>query len=76
MLILQRKTGQSFVIGDDIEITIQEISGGRVRISVDAPKNVQILRKELLEAKNENHSAAEEIGSPMQLLELLKSEYK
>ena len=37
MLILQRKAGQSFLIGDDIEITIQEISGGRVRLSVDAP---------------------------------------
>lgn len=76
MLILQRKAGQSFVIGDDIEITVQDISGGRVRLSVNAPKNVQILRKELLEAKNENHSAAKEMGSPMQLLELLKSEYK
>ena len=40
MLILQRKAGQSFVIGDDIEITVQEINGGRVRLSINAPKSV------------------------------------
>lgn len=76
MLILQRKAGQSFLIGDDIEISIQEINGGRVRISVDAPKNVAILRKELIEARKENYSAAEELESPIQLLELLKKEIK
>ncbi len=75
MLILQRKAGQSFVIGDDIEITVQEINGGRVRLSINAPKSVLIVRKELIEAQKANCSAAEEVGSPIQLLELLKSEY-
>lgn len=76
MLILQRKAGQSFLIGDDIEISIQEINGGRVRISVDAPKDVAILRKELVEARKENYSAAEELESPIELLELLKKGIK
>lgn len=72
MLILQRKEGQSFRIGDDITVTIQEIGAGRVRLSIDAPRNVSILREELIAARKENAAAAQEQSSPMQLLKLLK----
>lgn len=72
MLILQRKEGQSFVIGEDITITVQEVGTGRVRLSIDAPRNISILREELVAARKENAAAAQEQASPMQLLELLK----
>lgn len=58
MLILTRKTGQGFRIGDDIEITITEISGDKVRVGIDAPKEVKILRTELSETMQHNVQAA------------------
>lgn len=59
MLIITRKKGESLMIGDDIEITISKIEDGSVKIGIQAPKEVSILRKELLEEiKNENKSAA------------------
>ena len=48
MLILTRRQDESIVIGDDIEITITEARAGSVRIGIDAPKHVVILRKELM----------------------------
>ena len=44
MLVLSRKKGESIWLGDDIEITISEIKGDQVRIAINAPKNVTILR--------------------------------
>lgn len=49
MLIITRKSEESFLIGENIEINILEISNGKVRIGIDAPKNVKILRKEIVE---------------------------
>ncbi|CAI3537977.1 carbon storage regulator CsrA [Clostridium neonatale] len=58
MLIITRKKGESLMIGDDIEITISKIEDGSVKIGIQAPKEVSILRKELLEEiKNENKNA-------------------
>ena len=58
MLIITRKKGESLMIGDDIEITISKIEDGSVKIGIQAPKEVNILRKELLEEiKNENKNA-------------------
>lgn len=74
MLILQRKEGQSLTIGDRIVVTVQEIGQGRVRLSVDAPRDIAVLRTELVEAQRENHSAAQEKESPMQLLKMLRKE--
>ena len=74
MLILQRKEGQSLTIGDRIVGTVQEIGQGRVRLSVDAPRDIAVLRTELVEAQQENRSAAQEKESPMQLLQMLRKE--
>lgn len=74
MLILQRKEGQSLTIGDRIVVTVQEIGQGRVRLSVDAPRDIAVLRTELVEAQRENRSAAQEKESPMQLLKMLRKE--
>ena len=48
MLVLERKVGQSIIIGGDIEIKILTIIGRRVKIGILAPKMMAILRKELL----------------------------
>jgi len=50
MLILSRKINQSIVIGDDITLTVVEVSPGKVRIGIDAPQDVPVFRKELLDA--------------------------
>lgn len=76
MLILQRKEGQSFMIGDRIVVTVQEIGQGRVRLSVDAPRDIAVLRTELVEAQRENRSAAQEKESPIKLLHLLRGDNK
>ena len=52
MLILSRKLNEKIVIGDGIEITVLGWKGQAVSIGIDAPKSVDIQRKELLEKKN------------------------
>lgn len=44
MLVLSRKRGESIHIGDNIKLTVINIVGGRVRIGIDAPDDVNILR--------------------------------
>jgi carbon storage regulator len=48
MLVLSRKTNESILIGDGITIKIIEVRGGGVRIGIEAPKEIGILRSELL----------------------------
>ena len=49
MLALSRNIGQKLIIGDDIEIYVSKIHGRHVRLSITAPKNVPIYRKEIFE---------------------------
>ena len=72
MLILQRKAGESLFIGDEIEVSILSVEAGRVRLAIEAPKAVQILRKELKNAAEVNREAAGEEVSPLALLDVLK----
>ncbi|MDL2252736.1 carbon storage regulator CsrA [Ruminococcaceae bacterium OttesenSCG-928-I18] len=58
MLILTRKAGQGFTIGEDVEITITEISGDKVRVGINAPKEIKILRSELTQTVEQNVQAA------------------
>lgn len=48
MLVLSRKKSEQIVIGDDITVTVVEVRGDKVRLGIDAPRNVAIHRKELL----------------------------
>lgn len=58
MLVITRKKGESLLIGDDIEITISKIDDGSVKIAIEAPKEITILRKELYtEVESENIEA-------------------
>ena len=58
MLILRRKSGESIVIGDNICVTVLDINEGSVRLAIDAPKSIPILRSELLQAADANRDAA------------------
>ncbi len=50
MLVLSRKAGEQVVIDSGIRLTVVSIDGGRVRIGIDAPPDVAIVRQELLDA--------------------------
>ena len=58
MLVLTRKSNQSVMIGDDIEVTVLSIVGEKVRIGIQAPREVPVFRNELyLEIQQENVAA-------------------
>jgi carbon storage regulator len=71
MLILQRKAGESLVIGEDITVSVVSVEGGRVRLAISAPKDTPILRSELVVAKQVNRDAAQEESAPGELLRML-----
>lgn len=55
MLALSRKTNETIVIGQDVEITVLEVKGDQVKLGISAPKTVPIYRKEIyLQIKEEN----------------------
>lgn len=59
MLVVTRKQGQGIRIGDNIEITIEKIDDNSVKVSINAPREVKILRSELYkEVTSENKEAA------------------
>ncbi len=47
MLVLTRKSNQSIMIGDDIEISVLSITGEKVRIGIQAPRDVPVFRREV-----------------------------
>lgn len=59
MLVLSRQRDETIMIGDDIELTIVDIRGDKVRIGIKAPSSVAVHRKEVYDAiKRENEQAA------------------
>ena len=58
MLILGRKKGEEIVINDNIIITVKEVGADSVKLAIEAPRDVPVLRKELIEAAWENKEAA------------------
>lgn len=58
MLVMTRKTNESIIINDEVEIIILECDYQRVKIGIQAPKTMKIMRKEVIEAvKDENQEA-------------------
>lgn len=47
MLVLSRKIGEKLIIGDNITVTINRVSGNRITLGIEAPQNVRIVRGEL-----------------------------
>ena len=59
MLVLSRQRDETIMIGDDIELTIVDIRGDKVRLGITAPASVAVHRKEVYEAiQRENQEAA------------------
>lgn len=50
MLVLSRQKDESIIIGDDVEITIVDVRGDKVRLGINAPKSISVHRKEVYEA--------------------------
>lgn len=71
MLILQRKAGESLLIGENITIRVASVDGTRVRLAISAPEDVPILRSELVIAAATNRDSAMEESAPSELLDLL-----
>lgn len=64
MLVLSRHIDESIMIGDNVELTIVDIRGDKVRIGINAPSSVAVHRKEVYEAiRTENEQAARFRGS-------------
>lgn len=81
MLIIKRKVNESILIGDNndalsepIEIIISEISGDKVKIAINAPSNVRIIRKELKETLEYNKNAVSDLSKDK--FRLLKNDLK
>lgn len=54
MLVLSRKPGERILIGDDVAVTIVRIGPNTVRLGIDAPRNMNIVREELCQRVEEN----------------------
>lgn len=60
MLVLSRKLNEKIVIDDQIELTVVGIENGKVQLGIEAPRSIEILRKELIEdVKEENKKAVQ-----------------
>ena len=75
MLILRRKKNESLLIGENIRVTILECASDGVRLAIDAPKQISILREELSEAEQINETAiTPDMSSVWMLQSLLRRE--
>lgn len=74
MLVLTRKSEESFLVGDDIQITVLSIRGSQVQLGVKAPSNVRIYRGEVYDKiKAENISS---VGLSTEDFSMLKEKVK
>ena len=74
MLVLTRKSNQSIMIGDEIEVSVLAIMGEKVRIGIEAPRSVPVFRKEVyIEIQQDRGSAEDDREEVDQALEGLKS---
>jgi carbon storage regulator len=67
MLVLSRQKDESIMIGDDVEITIVDVRGDKVRLGINAPRNITVHRKEIYLAiqreKENNEQSATTTGN-------------
>jgi carbon storage regulator len=64
MLVLSRQRDETIMIGDDIEVTVVDIRGDKVRLGINAPTRIAVHRKEVYESiRKENEDAARMSGS-------------
>ncbi len=78
MLVLSRQRDETIVIGDDVEITIVDIRGDKVRLGITAPREIQVHRKEVYEAirrANQESSRVQVQDLPLEQKNLPGSKY-
>lgn len=77
MLVLSRQRDETIMIGDDIEITVVDIRGEKVRLGINAPPHVPVHRKEVYESiKRENQASAQAKGETPHQVESLAHKKK
>lgn len=64
MLLLSRRVGESILIGRDVRVTVIELRGGFVRLGIDCPQGVKILRSELATARGGDANDGSEVSAP------------
>ena len=62
MLVITRRSGESFMIGDDIEISIIEVAGDKAKVGISAPREIRILRRELIDELRSANTQAASVG--------------
>ncbi|WP_341279875.1 carbon storage regulator CsrA [Paenibacillus sp. FSL H8-0537] len=74
MLVLSRKKGESILIGEHIELTVLEVVGDTVKLGIKAPKEVELLRKELyVSVENMNMNAGQSVITANELKNQFKN---
>lgn len=75
MLVLSRKKGESIMIGDQIELMILGLEGDTIRIGIQAPKQIQVYRKEVYEAiRQSNQEASNSRMEPGQIIQIFRKD--
>jgi carbon storage regulator len=73
MLILSRRAGESMTIGNDIKVRVVSVSGNQVRLGIEAPREVKVLREEIFRAiEEENRAAAAAAGATGRIEDVAK----
>ena len=76
MLVIRRRAGESFRVGDEVEIEILELAAGQVKIGIRAPRSVRVLRSEVHQTQEQNKAAAGAVGLLLGKLVAVPSEGK
>lgn len=78
MLVIRRRAGESFWIGDLVEVEVVEAGPGRVKLGIRAPREIPVLRSEIKAVREQNLRAAGEIGAPVlkRILDRMKQKHE
>ena len=74
MLVLSRKLNETIVIGEEIRVTLLGVEGDKIKIGIDAPRDIKVFREELLEATRSTNVQA--LDAPLVSFDLSKMKKK